>query len=824
LISIEQRHEIQRLKESGEIAKASQFLKDLVYNKELTLESTEDLSELCLLYIKQSRYQEAYEQGLLIQRLVNIRQQSSLRVLVAALTFAIFSFVDVSWVQKLGRMLSLNLISYKGIRKVNYKTFDGILWGVYWQDMKQALKMNVLCAVTATSETDRVKGYAFLYYTLAFHGFTWIGLHGLRRLIRYCEINQRQDLESDLLTWVGVAYQMSRYPKQCLATHKTLADRFPKAEPFYQIISYASQLNMAAAELGPREVRVALAKCFAVSFALKESRNHIQIYGAKAELLGLEGRREEAISFLERAHFAKVRNSNTLDTAIYNRFAAVTFLNLGEPNAAMEHIHQVSAAMKNYAPLMWYRQEIARLEAIAKYQMKPTRLNKSIQILQFLWKAGILPNFHLMGCAFRFAWRFFFQEGMSYWCQNEISEYLKEEISQMHQGSKSSLLEKVTVLMTKEILVPQDIALEQKYPYESLIRQIQNVYPGSEIVSFSNIQDLLNDVRNRHGLSSSFLLNEESDSLRVSCKGGLFLIALELPQLRELGEKAAIGVLSHHFSLDSHEIVEASLRILGTIYVSNRQSLKLRDERIAHENKLAVASIARQVAHDIRSPLGALSIALKSAIDLPHENRTLIESAADRIRNIADDLLKRNIATKGLPHNNISVGLSVGLKKLEAEAILPVIAEMRSLHAEIDFGVNIQPDVMAIGCKTSFQRVISNIVNNSVESKPSKISVTAMARSDKLVVTIQDNGCGMPEEILEKIRAGESGFSYQKENGNGLGVSSAIEFAKGWQGQFSIHSKLNEGTMVQIVLPLASRDQRQQGRSISAIGGEPSSS
>jgi hypothetical protein len=165
LISIEQRHEIQRLKESGEIAKASQFLKDLVYNKELTLESTEDLSELCLLYIKQSRYQEAYEQGLLIQRLVNIRQQSSLRVLVAALTFAIFSFVDVSWVQKLGRMLSLNLISYKGIRKVNYKTFDGILWGVYWQDMKQALKMNVLCAVTATSETDRVKGYAFLYYT-----------------------------------------------------------------------------------------------------------------------------------------------------------------------------------------------------------------------------------------------------------------------------------------------------------------------------------------------------------------------------------------------------------------------------------------------------------------------------------------------------------------------------------------------------------------------------------------------------------------------------------------------------------------------------------
>ena len=78
--------------------------------------------------------------------------------------------------------------------------------------------------------------------------------------------------------------------------------------------------------------------------------------------------------------------------------------------------------------------------------------------------------------------------------------------------------------------------------------------------------------------------------------------------------------------------------------ISGTESLarRIRDYQREEEQRIrveAVNKLAKQVAHDIRSPLSALQIGVSSLKGIPEQSRVLIRSALDRIQDIANDLL-----------------------------------------------------------------------------------------------------------------------------------------------------------------------------------------
>ncbi|WP_115176589.1 sensor histidine kinase [Legionella feeleii] len=210
-----------------------------------------------------------------------------------------------------------------------------------------------------------------------------------------------------------------------------------------------------------------------------------------------------------------------------------------------------------------------------------------------------------------------------------------------------------------------------------------------------------------------------------------------------------------------------------------------------------------QAAHDIRSPLAAITTATSDVSSVPESKRIMIRNAAKRINDIANNLLfrsKNHLVDSGVngidPHNYPELIFAVldnivTEKKYEHYSSHVHIALDISFDAYNSFS-NIHP--------VSFKRLLSNLINNSIEAIKSNGSVviSLACNASHVSIVIEDNGCGIPSEILPKITS--HGFSFNKESGAGIGLSYAKEYLDQINGKMSIYSEEKIGTRITIDL------------------------
>lgn len=229
-----------------------------------------------------------------------------------------------------------------------------------------------------------------------------------------------------------------------------------------------------------------------------------------------------------------------------------------------------------------------------------------------------------------------------------------------------------------------------------------------------------------------------------------------------------------------------------------------------------VEVISKQVAHDIRSPLAALNVAMSTISGLEEYNRVLMRNAISRINDIANQLLGKSNATYVGKMNSTG---ALGAKSEDCHVLMPallaplvdsIVSEKRVLFRSMQM-VDIEADLKeAYGLfanvnEVELKRVISNLINNSVEAfveGRGQVVVSIRALAERLAIIISDNGKGIPKSLLARL--GEMGFSYGKEStksGAGLGLFHAKETIKSFGGNFKISSEEGVGTTIEITLP-----------------------
>lgn len=197
--------------------------------------------------------------------------------------------------------------------------------------------------------------------------------------------------------------------------------------------------------------------------------------------------------------------------------------------------------------------------------------------------------------------------------------------------------------------------------------------------------------------------------------------------------------------------------------------------------------IAKQVVHDVRSPLSALQIVASKLKSLPRDQSNLLNNSIERISEILDDLkLSEAHANKAIQ----KIDICTVIKEIISEKLAK---DTRNIY---DFKVSLPAIRFEYLDLKEFRRVLSNIINNSLEAMPlgGTVSVSYEIRNGRSLLVVGDTGHGMSVDVITKI--GDQEFSHGKDIGQGLGLSHAYKYFKSIGGEVRIDSIINKGTQV----------------------------
>lgn len=249
--------------------------------------------------------------------------------------------------------------------------------------------------------------------------------------------------------------------------------------------------------------------------------------------------------------------------------------------------------------------------------------------------------------------------------------------------------------------------------------------------------------------------------------------------LRIIADSAAIAIENAH-------LIEANVRA----------------ERLAAMGQ-AVASISHYVKNILAGMKGGSSLVNlgieKDDMDMIQSAWGILLRSTNKINNLVQDMLTYSKERK---------------LDLQVEDINKHVQEIVDLCAptakdkKVDLEINLSDEpVHCLLEPDVFQDAVLNLIGNAIEAVKGvedsrvKIETYVTKKENKAHIFIEDNGCGIPEEIISKIF--DPFFSTKGSKGTGLGLAVTKKVIEEHGGRIEVISKPGEGTSFHIILPLA---------------------
>ncbi len=250
---------------------------------------------------------------------------------------------------------------------------------------------------------------------------------------------------------------------------------------------------------------------------------------------------------------------------------------------------------------------------------------------------------------------------------------------------------------------------------------------------------------------------------------------------------------------------------IDDITEQRNQEVKLR----RMESLASLTNLAASVAHEIKNPLGSISIHIQ-----------LIQKTLKKARStdgkLPDEKFVENylgIVTEEIERlNQIIVDFLFAVRPIQASLELVDISallenfcsfiqpELDNKIISLEKDLLISPPHVYLDTKL-FKQVLINLAQNAIAAMKNggKLLVSSKLKNDRILVAIADSGCGMDSETLSRIF--EPYFT-TKANGTGLGLTMVYKIIKELGGDIDVKSFPGEGTVFTISLPVPQKELR----------------
>ncbi|MEN0652996.1 MULTISPECIES: sensor histidine kinase [Hyphobacterium] len=212
---------------------------------------------------------------------------------------------------------------------------------------------------------------------------------------------------------------------------------------------------------------------------------------------------------------------------------------------------------------------------------------------------------------------------------------------------------------------------------------------------------------------------------------------------------------------------------------------------------------AATVAHDLQTPLRHIAmysemLKRKAAGELDPDAAAMLDQihgATGRMRAMIFSLLEYSKLVDQVPdpgHHDI------------ADILQAALAENRTELGAVSATVTVAADGQVFGDRELLVRLFSNLMDNAVKyrsDEPLILAIAAEPDGDRTVITVTDNGIGVPAEFADRIFEMLKRLHGEERPGTGIGLSLCRRIAEGHGGSVRLDTEYSGGARFVVRLP-----------------------
>ncbi len=392
-----------------------------------------------------------------------------------------------------------------------------------------------------------------------------------------------------------------------------------------------------------------------------------------------------------------------------------------------------------------------------------------------------------------------------------------------------------------------EIKLRRKEQFEHLDKVVRttlhsfkvemvNIYDMNETVSYSFDKDLLGK-KNLGGAAFQKALLGQSVSKQVQ-RGNFFEILLGFPKesriitfaplraerplstisgpvlgvfeiIQDLSEENKAIFRFQIYVIITSTVVMALLFLVllfvvkrgeGIIQRRAQERLKLKEELSRAEHMSSLGEMVSGISHEIRNPLGIIRSSAEllkrkmAGFDPSNTIPDIIVEESSRLNNIITDFLDfAKPKSPDLVKSHVEDILEKNIMYIASQV------EKQGCIIKKDYDDNV-PEIMADS--DMLYQAFLNLLINSIQAMKSggTIYVKISLVGDTVMITIEDEGEGIPDDLIEKVW---DPFFTTKEKGTGLGLVIVKNIIKAHGGNIKLENRSDPGARVTVELPVS---------------------
>jgi PAS domain S-box-containing protein len=270
------------------------------------------------------------------------------------------------------------------------------------------------------------------------------------------------------------------------------------------------------------------------------------------------------------------------------------------------------------------------------------------------------------------------------------------------------------------------------------------------------------------------------------------------------------GVRSHGgkgwFLTKKTPLYDKENNIAGLLGISFDITERRKQELEIEKAKAQAYQMAKQVTHDLNNFVFGLNACIKNDATISPQTKEKINDFLADMDAMSGRLLAEYRSSEKLMRQKFVGEAAVEVVSI-AEVLqrAAVIAGFKCMASKLTLDVQLDETVYPLfveGNSIELKRIILNLINNAIEAEPKSklIQVTVAGRAEHLLLTVKDDGMGIPSEVFAQLGLVE--VTYGKEAGHGIGIFHAARKLVAWGGNLSFQSTVGVGTSAVVNMPL----------------------